>query len=122
MTASDLDEHQPQPAKTEHGYAWALAAVPLLMLLAFIAFPTVSAGWVVPLAGLAANVALCVQDEKALRAAGWKDAPHAFWSLIFVPVYLILRVRAVGAPLVLVAWVGSVLIYMAIAQTAQALG
>lgn len=66
--------------------AWGIVAVPLVgMVLEAIT------GSALPWAYLAANIALCVLDERRLKATG-REAPSSWWCLL-IPVYLWKRAR-----------------------------
>lgn len=88
---TQLAEHFPAPDTATppplHGddvdnrFMWILVAVPIVGAFLDIAFGLIH---LIPV--IDANIALCILDEKKLKAAGHKSPVH--WSVFIVPVYL----------------------------------
>lgn len=95
----------------DNSYAWAMVAVPIIGALIPIAFPSVP--WLlVAIVVTVANVALMAPDERRLAAAGYK--PVTWVAALVIPVYLVMRTRRMGEPLILTTWVVSFLAAVAI--------
>jgi hypothetical protein len=86
------------PAKPGMGYAWALACTPVLWLLLDVAVFQIDGSVDSPLstlAGLAVMTTLVILDSKALAKADVHVS--AWWGILFLPVYLVLRSKRAGS-------------------------
>lgn len=84
------------------GPAWAIALMPLLMLVAGLLYLLAGSGFL-PVVGLVivlgvpylATIVLAFFDRKQLIAAGYEHTAHWAWAFLTAPVYLIARFAAV---------------------------
>lgn len=97
------------PARVDDTFAWAIVATPLVTLLLVVVLGNASAAFLVL---AVVNAVLGVQDEKRVRAAGYRGVSW-FWAFLLVPVYLVLRARQTGRWAIPLMWGLCFLVYVA---------
>lgn len=100
----------PDAQQVSDGWAWAVCAVPLLMLIvSAVMLPVVGiegVGVAELAAGLVLNTVFALADQRQLAKAGRDDKSLVVWAALIVPVYLYRRDRVLGLkPIRLGVWV-----------------